>query len=266
VFFASLEMPADSLVVVVPDGPFQSVPWSAIADTAERPLIRKWSIVTSPSVSVAFQRVSGPPAFDSALIVGVSVAAGVAPLPGVRDEVKQLGRGYPEARLLLDSDATPEGVLWRAGSYAVIHIAAHAVDNLRYPLFSRVVLSDGAGGSRELSAIEITRRLSLPGSLVVLASCSSIGTAAIVGEGSLGLGWAFLRAGAGAVLGSVWELDDQASADLFADFHRHLRAGLDPPRALRLAQLAAIERGVPASVWAALQVFGRPYVSPKEAI
>ena len=51
---------------------------------------------------------------------------------------------------------------------------------------------------------------------------------------------AFIDAGAGAVVSSLWDADDDQTALLMAAFHRHLAAGVTPAQALRSAQLDAL--------------------------
>ena len=58
----------------------------------------------------------------------------------------------------------------------------------------------------------------------------------IPGQGVIGLGWAFLRAGAHGIVVSEWTVDDVAAAKLMVDFHRHLHARTEPITALSLAR------------------------------
>jgi CHAT domain-containing protein len=51
---------------------------------------------------------------------------------------------------------------------------------------------------------------------------------------------AFLVAGARGVVGTLWEIDDDVSAQLFRTFHAHLRAGTRPAEALRAAQVETL--------------------------
>jgi CHAT domain-containing protein len=69
------------------------------------------------------------------------------------------------------------------------------------------------------------------------------------GEGPLSLGRAFLQAGAGAVVATLWPVGDGA-ADLMAAFHRALDGGRTPAEALRFAKLELRGRGVSPLVWA----------------
>ncbi|HSG39176.1 MAG TPA: CHAT domain-containing protein, partial [Thermoanaerobaculia bacterium] len=98
---------------------------------------------------------------------------------------------------------------------------------------------DERGRARDgvLRAYEVAR-LRLPSELVVLSACDSGLGARIAGEGLVGLPHAFLRAGAGKVLASLWRVNDPAAPVLMSGFYQALlREGLTPEAALRSAQL-----------------------------
>jgi hypothetical protein len=129
---------------------------------------------------------------------------------------------------------------------ALLHLACHG-SLVRPPTDSHLLL---AGGQR----LTVRRLLAAPaqpparsgrggrepGPLAVLSACTT-GVPAGDYDEALSLATAFLAGGASAVIGSLWLVDDQRTADLMLDFHRRLRerntAAAD---ALRAAQLAAL--------------------------
>ena len=72
---------------------------------------------------------------------------------------------------------------------------------------------------------------------MILSACATASARSAFGEGALSLARPFLAAGVPDVLGTLWDLDDDAGAALVPRFHRWLRAGLAPSDALRRAQL-----------------------------
>jgi CHAT domain-containing protein len=77
----------------------------------------------------------------------------------------------------------------------------------------------------------------LDGQTVVLSACSTAVGPDLRGDGLQGLARGFLQAGAGAVVASLWEVDDRATAVLMRHFYEGLaRQGLSPDRALADAQ------------------------------
>jgi CHAT domain-containing protein len=182
---------------------------------------------------------------------------GLPAIPNVRREIEQIASLYATSIVRLGPDATPEILVQDAGTVDVVHVAAHAINNAAYPSLSRLLLAPGTGGISDLTVERITREVRLPRNpIVVLAACSTVGATARRGEGSIGLAWAFMAAGARAVVATLWEIDDAQSVQLFEELHRELVGGASPADAVKRAQIAARARGVPASVWGALQLVG----------
>jgi len=125
--------------------------------------------------------------------------------------------------------------------YRIVHFATHALLNNDHPDLSGIVLSlvDRQGqpidGFLRLNEIY---NLHLPADLVVLSACQSGLGRQIKGEGLIGLTRGFLYAGAERVLASLWNVDDEATAELMRRFYQrflHEREGV--PAALRQAQI-----------------------------
>jgi CHAT domain-containing protein len=84
--------------------------------------------------------------------------------------------------------------------------------------------------------------LRLPGApLVVLSACET-GLGDLKGGDVLGLSQAFLRAGASALLVSLWRVPDEATARLMEAFYQRLVTGTPPAAALRKAQQTLLAR------------------------
>jgi CHAT domain-containing protein len=79
--------------------------------------------------------------------------------------------------------------------------------------------------------------LRLPADLVVLSACQTALGREIRGEGLIGLTRGFMYAGARRVVASLWQVDDESTAELMERFYRAmLRDGRRPADALRAAQ------------------------------
>ena len=79
-------------------------------------------------------------------------------------------------------------------------------------------------------------------------------------EGMPSIARAFLAAGARNVIGTLWEIDDDAAAPLFHRIHRELRAGSSASDALRNAQIALAHDADPRlrhpATWASVELLG----------
>jgi len=87
--------------------------------------------------------------------------------------------------------------------------------------------------------------LNLQARLLVLSACQTgvgAGTTADVPAGDDWVGFvnAFLLAGAGNVLGTLWPVEDVSTARLMTHFYQQLGAGRSEAEALALAQRAAL--------------------------
>ena len=127
------------------------------------------------------------------------------------------------------------------GRYRIIHFATHGLINSEHPELSGLVLSlvDQNGKPQDgfLRMSEIFN-LRLPADLVVLSACQTALGKEIKGEGLVGLTRAFMYAGAERVVASLWQVDDQATAELMRYFYRGmLKENLRPAAALRAAQI-----------------------------
>jgi len=80
--------------------------------------------------------------------------------------------------------------------------------------------------------------LRLPADLVVLSACQTALGRDIRGEGLIGLTRGFMYAGARSVVASLWQVDDESTAELMKRFYRAmLKEKRRPADALRAAQL-----------------------------
>lgn len=188
-------------------------------------------------------------------------------LPASAAEVEGIARLYTDdAAVALGGEATRERFLAEAPGHRVLHVASHARSNRQAPERSKIALSCLDAEGRVLEACDLyfvdIASLDLCGQVVVLSACETAGGRPVAGEGILGLPWVFLRAGAGAVVASHWQVADELTAKLMIAFHRHLRAGAGPAAALRQAKLELIDAGSPPSDWAAFVVLGDWRLAP----
>jgi CHAT domain-containing protein len=180
-------------------------------------------------------------------------------LPAARDEARRVAASYHDSHVLADDVATPRHVLERLDAIDVLHVAAHAVAG-RDPGQTGLLLRADTGDGNALLSAEDLDRLAHTGRprVAVLASCRTAEGAASL-EGPLSLARGFLALGTSAVIASLWDLPDAASARLVPALHRRLADGVAPARALREVQLEAIRaagRDADPIGWASLVVVG----------
>jgi len=93
-----------------------------------------------------------------------------------------------------------------------------------------------------VSALEL-RGMDLHGTeLVVLSACGTGLGQRLAGEGVIGLGRAFLNAGARAVLMSLWDISDEKTAVFMKMFYEAYMTGKTAAESLRITQMETIKK------------------------
>lgn len=265
----------DKRLLIVPDGVLHEVPFSALpVQPGGPPLVAGHEVAVAPSASTVVrirrELLHRPPApGDLALVAAPEFGSGenaLASLPHTRTEAEDILRLLPDPSrsvALFSFDANRKAVLSGAlDGNAIVHFATHAILDPEQPELSHLVLTmvDRSGRPVEgrLRAYEI-RDLHLPADLVVLSACSTGVGRELRGEGPLGLSRAFLDAGAARVLVSLWDVQDQPTAELMKRFYRGLLTDqLPPAAALRQAQvsMARETRWAAPYYWAGFELQG----------
>jgi CHAT domain-containing protein/tetratricopeptide (TPR) repeat protein len=126
-------------------------------------------------------------------------------------------------------------------NYQYVHIATHGFLNAQNPELSGIVLSlvDQAGNPQNgyLRLGDIFN-LKLNAELVVLSACQTGLGSQLKGEGIIGLTRGLMYAGGERLLLSLWNVDDNATAEFMTIFYQlMLEKNLNPAQALKETQL-----------------------------
>ena len=166
-------------------------------------------------------------------------------------EIRKLMKG----NVWLGEEASKENFLNHAGEYRLLHLAMHAFTNDSLPLQSGLVFSSGA--DRFLYSYEIYN-LPLQAELTVLSACHTGFGRYQQGEGIMSLARAFRYAGSPNIVMSLWQADDESTAQLMKLFYQNLKAGIGKDEALRQAKLdflAESDKPIP-HFWAGFVLMG----------
>lgn len=260
-------LPADpeALVILAPHGPLWAVPFAGLRDASGRLFVEQHTLAYVPAFGVLVPEVRRVrPGKRHALIVGnptppsLPDLGSLPPLPAAECEAAEVAAvlGGGRVTLLTGAHATESKVRALAPHHDWLHFATHGLIRDDSPLDSLLVL--GAGGRRADDDGRFTVReileLDLDAELVVLSGCDT-GRGRITGDGVLGLGRAFLAAGASTILVSLSRVEDEATRELMVRFYRELiQNGGNRAAALRHAQLAAIRK--PPANWVPFVLIG----------
>jgi len=262
-------IPKGSHVVVIPSKILSLINFEALIVPGADPhyWIKDVQVETATSLTMLAQsRLAGPKAVKSRrdlFLLGAPVAAdsSLPVLKHAAEEIDRVRSHFParEQTIISGKDAIPPA--YRAGNpggYRFVHIDAHSIASDLSPLDSYVVLSPAPNNAYKLYAHDITKT-PLRADLVTISACYGAGTRWYNGEGIVGLGWAFLRAGAHQVVASLWAVDDASTPQLMDDFYAGLSHGKSAAESLRAAKLKMLQAGGKNSqpyYWASLQLYG----------
>lgn len=234
----------DELVIIGSDDP---IPWELLvpvvprtqqAFLGDRLLVSRWAFDAPAPLS----SVGGS---DICYVLPES-----AP-PAALTEIELLEASFGKGRRI----ATLNGLLDEldVASFGVLHFAAHNMVASDLPASAWVKLDQpfqqGMLGADRLHAFERTAPL------VFMNACnSSAGSPLWVGSS----GWAgrFLAAGAGAFIGSLWQVRDQSARDFAECFYTQLRDGATLGAAFQAARQVVAKPGDPSRL--GYNLFGNP--------
>jgi CHAT domain-containing protein len=230
-------------LIMLPTGALGLLPLGLAQDpdTGGR-LIDSYEMVEAPSLealAVAGRRISTTP---TRTLVAVVNPTGLIPrlaLPFTETEGTLIETHFkPTATVVLDkSNATPEAVVAALKGKDYWHFSSHGFFDWKDARASGLLMKDG----QRLTVGRLLERQGALGRprLVVLSACETgLYDTNRNPEEFVGLPATFVELGAAGVVGSLWQVDDAATALLMAKFYDlHLDEGLSPPAALRAAQI-----------------------------
>jgi CHAT domain-containing protein len=275
-------------LLIIADGPLNGVPFAALPESSrsDSMLLDRFLIGYAPSLALAFAQPAPIDATTSRVAVvsdpiyaaddkRLASAGPAAKLRSSRqlspNKLTRLPYSALEARAVQDTfgqketvsisgfEATRDRVLALAKQdWSVLHFATHAIAREDAPERSALFLSEYAADGTfdpdsQLSTSDIMSS-GLRARVVVLSGCATGDGSTLRGEGVLGLTYGFLANGTGAVVASLWPVEDASTARLMSEFYRAYRSSGNAAQALRAAQLRARANQPAAAVWSSFVV------------
>ena len=239
---APLGLAAGQRLIIVPHGPLHYLPFQALRVNGQY-LIERHPIAVEPSASVAVRlarRSSGAQRMLAAF--GNPRIADKYDLPGADAEVDRLARLFPRSSVYTGVQATKTQFRAAVRQAPLVHVAAHAEADEVDPLYSRILLANEDGQRSFLEAREVLD-MNLPDTaLVTLSACESGLGRVASGDEVLGFPRAFLSAGSGGLIASLWPVSDDATEILMSTLYGALAQGRDVQQAMQAGQLAVMRQ------------------------
>jgi CHAT domain-containing protein len=248
---AAAMIPKDSKVFIIPDGVLHGLNFETLLEPGENGF-KYWiedvtvTITSSIRILSRLSAMSSTAVTRDLLLIGDPVQAEreFEALPNASAEMQRVQQHFsPDGQIVFGQARAVPAAYAMSGpdQFRYIHFVAHGTASRSSPLDSAVILSPTPKNPEDfkLYARDIVHH-PLQARLVTISACYGSGLRTYVGEGLVGLAWAFLRAGAHNVIAALWEADDAATPLLMDRLYGELQAGATPDAALRTAKLSLI--------------------------
>uniref|UniRef100_UPI0026025A45 CHAT domain-containing protein n=1 Tax=uncultured Nostoc sp. TaxID=340711 RepID=UPI0026025A45 len=181
-----------------------------------------------------------PPKLQAVLAFGNPVPHDPQNLPGAETEVRNIKEILPNSEVYIHNEATLEKFRSQALHFSFLHLATHGCfqteDCKKVNLLNNRLLF--ADKSLDIANAAL---LGLQGTqLITLSACQTAVDTNLNGAGIAGVAYIFERAGAKAVMASLWAVDDEATQQLMVYFYQNLKQGMTKGEALQQAKLKLI--------------------------
>ncbi len=255
-----------SNVVILADGALNKLNFETLIAPAPNPhyFIEDATVVSAPSLRLLAAAKPQEKSGNTLLLLGDAIApnSDYPELPKAATEMKQIEQHFPAQSTTIFARERATAASYTSSmpqQFTYIHFVAHGVASRTDPLDSSIILSRSTAeeDSFKLHARDIMQH-PIHARLVTISACYGSGARSYVGEGLVGLSWAFLRAGAHNVIGALWEVSDESTPRLMGSLYQGLLDGRSPAAALRQAKLSLIrDKGEfrKPFFWAPLQIY-----------
>lgn len=255
---------------IMPVRAIGTIPFAALMMDDETHLIDKVSVMVLPSIDTGSQIYeigrrrsrTWNPDFKSALVVGnpayPSDKTWVFPdLPAAEEEAEYISGIFPSV-LFTGKQATQRRIVPHLAKADLLYFATHGLADDENPLDkSFLVLADTSATDQSYLTAKEVLNMRMDASLVILSACQT-GLGRVVSGGVIGLSRAFLIAGAGQVVMSLWNVNDGSAKEFMTIFFSHLEQ-VEPVRAMQMAIIDMREKYRDPLHWAPFTLFGTPF-------
>lgn len=206
---------------IVPYGILNYVPFQVLIDTQNRYLVERFALSYLPSFSTLnYVLTESLPQKLRVLAIGnPDLNDAKLDLPAAELEVNRIKAIYPDTITFLREAATEAAFKREAKHFDVIHLATHGHFRRDVPMKSALYFAAGDGEDGNLEISEIID-LDLNARFVVASACETAMGHIQKGDEIIGLTRAFMFAGGKSIVGSLWAISDEATAEFMSSFYQ----------------------------------------------
>lgn len=240
-------------LILMPYGATQYYPFHLLLHR-ERPLAESWAVTYLPSLALMFRPADRSPVTvrlgQRMTAVGIGFAGTASALPEAPAEAEAIAETVGGSTLP-DADVTPEALIRTLRTARCVHLATHGRHAVTAPAFQHVRTPAGPLYAYQISSLDL-RGLSL----LTLSACET-GLGRVDSAANIrGLPAAFLQAGTGTLVVTMWRVETATSQAFFCSFYANLAVGDTRRNAFVKAQSSTRQKYPDFRDWGAFALLG----------
>lgn len=240
-------------LIFVPYGATQYYPFHLLLH-GERPLAESWAVTYLPSLALMFRPADRFPIAarlgERMTAIGIGFAGTESALPEALAESEAIAEAVGGSTLP-DADVTPEALIRTLCTARCVHLATHGRHAVTAPAFQYVQTPAGPLYAHQITSLDL-RGLSL----LTLSACET-GLGRVDSAANIrGLPAAFLQAGTGTLVVTMWRVETATSQAFFHSFYANLAVGDTRRNAFTKAQSSTRQKYPDFRDWGAFVLLG----------
>jgi CHAT domain-containing protein/tetratricopeptide (TPR) repeat protein len=238
-------------LIIVPHGPLHFLPFHALRNGDEY-LSDSYTVSYAPSATLFASCQKKITANHGSLVFGIPDEH----TAHIGKEAESVAALLPCPELCLGESANSGVLRERGPEVNFLHIATHGVYRQDNPMFSAIRLGDGYLNLYDLYDLRLNAKL------VTLSGCATGMNFVAAGDELLGLQRGLFYAGASSLLLSLWDVNDQRTAELMQVFYRSYIQTGDMAGSLQIAMHTLRKENPHPYYWAPFVLVGKVEKAP----
>ncbi len=228
-------------IAIIATGQLRYIPFETLYDKKnDQVLLEKYPIYYLTRIST-----STPPATERKPLQGLAFAnpkPTQEELKGTEIEAETISKTFPGSEKYLGTNATLDIFKKQAFRFSILHLGTHGCFNLAGCPNLGMQANTILFANKEQYNIADAALLGLKNTeLITLSACQTAKEANADGQEISGLAYVLERAGAKSVIASLWNAEDNTSAEIMTQFYQNLKNGMTKSEAMQKAKLSQIK-------------------------
>ncbi|MCA2625668.1 MAG: CHAT domain-containing protein [Microcystis flos-aquae TF09] len=228
-------------IAIIATGQLRYIPFETLYDKKnDQVLLEKYPIYYLTRIST-----STPPATERKPLQGLAFAnpkPTQEELKGTEIEAETISKTFPGSEKYLGEKATLDTFKIQAARFSILHLGTHGCFKRAGCPNLGMQANTILFANKEQYNIADAALLGLKNTeLITLSACQTAKEANADGQEISGLAYVLERAGAKSVIASLWNAEDNTSAEIMTQFYQNLKNGMTKSEAMRQAKLSQIK-------------------------